>query len=184
MSLSKSKKPAATFLVCGHQSPPEARPVSANAGVNFNEPASLYVQPAMCLTCSINHAKNRQQTTIEAYQSQIDLKMEEIIDRAMRVSNERDRTEILETGKRLVMADIILDRNREIVDIWQDLAMVWNLAKRDAATGSLPAKKGGPAQTKEVLSIRIDRTVGNVKVVLTWKTESHDVVETNEIMGL
>ena len=199
----------ATFLVCGHQCPPTARPNVANDGVEFSQSASLFSQPAMCLDCSVTHAKNRQQTIIDTYQSKLEAKYEDLIDRAVKVSNERDRTEILEKGKQAALEDMLPDRNVEVAQLWQDFAKTWSSAERVVTTpvpvsgtpnNKIPTKNYVPSSVRkqtapppttharipstQTLSVRIDKTNGHIAVIFTWRDRSGASVEKVEIMSL
>jgi vacuolar-type H+-ATPase subunit H len=202
----QADEPTATFLVCGHQCPPTARPVLSNDGVKFNESAALFSEPAMCLTCSITHAKNRQQTIVDTFQSKLDAKYEELIDRAVKVSHERDRNEILEKGKQAALQDLLPARNLEIAQVWQEFAKMWSSAERVVATATAPApppSKNGlnrsrkqtrntpiraqgppPAASTETLSIRTDKSNGHIAVILTWRDKAGVAVEKDEVMSL
>lgn len=100
----------------------------------------------------------------------------------MLVTNEKDRAEILESGKRTAMLDLHLERNAEILQLWQGFAKLWNLAVRTTMTPAHSNRDSTPAVTQQA-TIHINRTAG-IKVTALWKNKANKVVETQEIMTL
>jgi hypothetical protein len=132
---------------------------------------TLYVQPATCLECAVKHAKNRQQSIIDTHQSHLNEKLEGVLERALKVSD-RDRPEVIETGKRLAMLDHVLDRNKEVHELWTEFSEVWNGAERLPAPMFSP---NGQKRSPKTLSIQIDNAENTVKVTCTWRKGSEAV---------
>ncbi|ETN38137.1 uncharacterized protein HMPREF1541_07761 [Cyphellophora europaea CBS 101466] len=175
------------FVACGHQVPPDCAP---SGGISRKKGTSTILEPAMCLECGITHTKNRQQLIVDSYQSKVDAKVNEIIERAMGVQDEKDQKEIIETGKTHAVGDVLLQRNSEVVSIWADFIKGWNFSERQR-TVEVRADPRNPRSGMirkvviDYVTILVSRTASELIVTKTWKCkDDQQVMEATELTRL
>lgn len=167
-----------TFVACGHDTNyPAAGPSVTNTDhVDFRKASSMFMKPALCLECSITNIKNRQQLVTDSWTAKSAKMTDDLLERAMNVGNQKDREEILVTGKAVLESDNKLQSDAEKLILWQDFAKVWQGAERSKITEK--RDKSNPYQPKvirtthtEVLTVLVGRTEEEVTVTLVWRSK-------------
>lgn len=144
----------------------------------------MFMYPAVCFYCNMVNTKNQQQLIHDTYQSRIMAAENEIIERAVKIDDERIRNELLETGKRINIGDIKLERNAEILGVWLKFSEIWNFAERVRTIfGSKPSDR---KHIRDYLTIIVERrSADSMTVTGTWKTiQEQKLVQKVTIMEL
>lgn len=135
----------------------------------------MFMYPAVCFHCNIVNTKNQQQLIHDTYQSQIMSAENEIIERSIKIDDAKVRKELIETGKRINIGDIKLQRNAEILSVWLKFSEIWNFAERVRTICG--HKPGNRTYVREYLTIVVDRSnADSMKVTGTWKTLEDQVI--------
>ena len=158
------KSTTMSFMICNHTSPPTPRP-SGNA----------YAQ--RCFDCQNAYAKLQSRFNIDTYNSLIAEATSNTAGRAVKVSNERDKREIIELGKRKVR-DLKGNRNGEVERLWHDVGRTWSGATRIAkGKDGVVGGPGGTPGGEERLSVVLEKTrEWLTKPRLVWKDGEGKVV--------
>lgn len=126
----------------------------------------------MCLDCSITHFKNRQMLLMESCASRFTKDVDALVDVAVKTRDGKDSKEILMTGKRRIVSDIISSSVGEVEALWQDFDRTWNGAEQHNPTTNTTT--GVPSSVSiDILSTSISRTESDVSVSLTWRNKEN-----------